>query len=110
MSLIYIFSIPSEAIQTIITGHVSRLSIKKQEGKIKDLLLTNKNTLLKTIESLDEYKGSSIPKNYTSFCIQLIFQSNTKTLINKDIEEIIKNLQLILLSSMVRLTLFLVLM
>ena len=40
--------------------------------------------------------GNSIPKDHTSFCIQLVFQSDEKTLINKDIEEIIKNLQILL--------------
>jgi phenylalanyl-tRNA synthetase beta chain len=64
--------------------------------QIKNLLLTNKNILLKNIELLDEYKGTNIPANYTSFCIQLVFQSDEKTLVNKDIEEIIKNLQIIL--------------
>lgn len=38
MSFVYIFSIPSEAIQTIITRYVSRLSVKNEDGKIKDLL------------------------------------------------------------------------
>jgi len=64
--------------------------------QIKTLLLNNRDVLLKSIELLDEYKGSSIPENHTSFCIQLVFQSDKKTLINKDIEEIIKNLQILL--------------
>ena len=38
MSIVYIFSIPSEAIQTIITRYTSKFNIKKEYGKIKDLL------------------------------------------------------------------------
>ena len=52
---------------------------------------------LKKIQLLDEYQGSSIPKNQTSLCIQLIFQSIEKTLVTKEIDEIIldiyKNLE-----------------
>jgi phenylalanyl-tRNA synthetase beta subunit len=35
-------------------------------------------------------KGSSIPDGFTSLCLQLTFQSNEKTLENKEIENIIK--------------------
>lgn len=38
MSIVYIFSVPSEAIQNIITNYTSRLSIKKEFGKIKFLV------------------------------------------------------------------------
>ncbi|MDD5086274.1 MAG: oligosaccharide flippase family protein [Candidatus Nanoarchaeia archaeon] len=38
MSIVYIFSIPSEAIQTIVTRYTSKFNIKKEYGKIKDLL------------------------------------------------------------------------
>lgn len=65
-------------------------------NQIKTFLLNDRNLLLKNIELLDEYRGNSIPKDHTSFCIQLVFQSDEKTLINKDIEEIIKNLQILL--------------
>ena len=37
-----------------------------------------------------------IPKNHISLCLQLVFQSNYKTLQNKEIETIISELQLIL--------------
>ncbi len=37
-SLIYIFSIPSEAIQNIVTSYVSRLNMKKENGKIRFFL------------------------------------------------------------------------
>ena len=38
MSIIYIFGIPSEAIQTVITKYASRFSANNNLGKIKDLL------------------------------------------------------------------------
>lgn len=38
MSFVYIFGIPSEAIQTIITRYTSRFNSRKKYGKIKDLL------------------------------------------------------------------------
>lgn len=38
MSLLYIYSIPSEAIQTIITKYATKFNIKKENGKIKFLL------------------------------------------------------------------------
>lgn len=38
MSLVYILSIPSEAIQTVITRYVSKFNIKHENGKIKDLI------------------------------------------------------------------------
>jgi phenylalanyl-tRNA synthetase beta chain len=72
------------------------VSQKISFNQIKTLLLDNKNNLLKNIELLDEYKGNFIPENHTSFCIQLVFQSYEKTLITKDIEEIIRNLQVLL--------------
>lgn len=37
MSIVYIFTIPSEAIQTIVTKYTSRFNIKKKYGNIKDL-------------------------------------------------------------------------
>lgn len=39
MSIVYIFAIPSEAIQTIVSGYTSALNIKKEYGKMKDLLI-----------------------------------------------------------------------
>lgn len=38
MSIVYIFAIPSESVQTIISGYTSKFNIKKEYGKIKDLL------------------------------------------------------------------------
>jgi O-antigen/teichoic acid export membrane protein len=39
MSFVYIFGIPSEAVQTIITRYVGKFNVRKREGMIKDLLL-----------------------------------------------------------------------
>lgn len=38
MSIIYIFGIPSEAIQTIITRYTSKFEISNETGKVKDIL------------------------------------------------------------------------
>jgi phenylalanyl-tRNA synthetase beta subunit len=51
---------------------------------------------LSEINLLDEYRGSSIPESHTSLCLQLIFQSDKKTLENKQIDHIISGLQLLL--------------
>lgn len=39
MSIVYVFSIPSEAIQTVIAKYTSSLNARGHEGKIKDLLM-----------------------------------------------------------------------
>lgn len=64
---------------------------------LKKLLYCNGTKFLSEIYLLDEYRGSSIPEQYTSLCIQLVFQSNETTLQNKEIENIITNLQSILI-------------
>ena len=56
----------------------------------------NGTKFLSEINLLDEYKGKSIPDQHISLCFQLIFQSKEKTLQNKEIENIIKNLELVL--------------
>ena len=64
--------------------------------ELKELLYLNGTKFLSEINLLDEYRGDSIPDQSTSLCVQLIFQSNEKTLQNKEIETIITNLQLVL--------------
>ena len=64
--------------------------------ELKNILYFNGTKFLAEINLLDEYRGSSIPAECTSLCIQLIFQSNEKTLENKEIESIVKNLQSVL--------------
>jgi phenylalanyl-tRNA synthetase beta chain len=68
--------------------------------KIEDLLYFNGTKFLSNIILLDEYKGESIPKNYISLCLQLTFQSDKKTLQNKEIENTITSLQLLLIDKL----------
>lgn len=63
---------------------------------IQKLLYLNGTEFLFQIQLLDEYRGSEIPQDYTSLCLELVFQSNQKTLKNKKIEIIIKQLKLVL--------------
>lgn len=65
-------------------------------AQIKKTLFKNGSDYLKTIHLLDEYRGKSIPENHTSLCIQLTFQSIEKTLLTKEIDEILANLQKVL--------------
>ena len=64
--------------------------------EIQKTLLLNGSKFLTEVNLLDEYKGESIPKNHISLCLQLVFQSNEKTLQNKDVETIIVELQTLL--------------
>lgn len=64
--------------------------------ELKKIIFYNGSKFLTQIIFLDEYKGMSIPKGYTSLCLQLIFQSDKKTLQNKEIENIMQNLQKLL--------------
>jgi phenylalanyl-tRNA synthetase beta chain len=64
--------------------------------EMKETLHMNGTEFLSEINLLDEYRGQPIPENQTSLCLQLIFQSDKKTLENKEIENIIKKLQKIL--------------
>jgi phenylalanyl-tRNA synthetase beta chain len=67
-------------------------------NQLKEILYFNGSKFLTEVHLLDEYKGKSIPKNFTSLCVQLVFQSNEKTLKNKEIEDILNNLQLVLMN------------
>jgi phenylalanyl-tRNA synthetase beta chain len=64
--------------------------------KVHETLYYNGTEFLSEIHLLDEYRGQAIPKDHTSLCLQLIFQSSKKTLENKEIENIINKLQLVL--------------
>ena len=64
--------------------------------QIQETLLKNGSEYLKDIHLLDEYRGKSIPENQTSLCIQLTFQSFEKTLLTKEIDEILNNLKTVL--------------
>ncbi len=65
-------------------------------NEIQDILYVNGTKFLSKVSLLDEYKGQSIPDEHISLCLQLTFQSDEKTLENKEIENIINNLQLLL--------------
>ena len=66
--------------------------------KIQEALYCNGTEFLSEIKLLDEYRGKPIPDQQTSLCIQLTFQSNQKTLENKEIENIINTFKLILIN------------
>jgi len=66
--------------------------------EIQETLLLNGTKFLTEVNLLDEYEGKSIPENHISLCIQLVFQSDEKTLQNKDVETIIAELQTLLTS------------
>lgn len=67
--------------------------------EIQKTLFFNGTKFLTEINLLDEYKGKSIPDKHISLCLQLVFQSNEKTLQNKDVENIITELQALLITS-----------
>lgn len=64
--------------------------------QIEELMYLNGTKFLSKITLLDEYKGEFTPENQVSLCLQLTFQSNNKTLQNKEIENTINNLQSLL--------------
>ena len=66
--------------------------------ELQKLLYLNGSKFLAQINLLDEYEGTSIPDKHISLCLQLIFQSNQKTLQNKELEKIINNLQSLLIN------------
>jgi len=65
-------------------------------AEIKNNLYLNGSKFLVTINLLDEYRGASIPKDHTSLCLQLIFQSTQETLQTKKVETILAKLETIL--------------
>ena len=71
------------------------ISKKISFTKIKNLIFLIAPKGLISIELLDEYKGNSIPKTMTSLCIQFTFQSNEKTLLTKEVVEIIQIFELV---------------
>ena len=66
--------------------------------ELKKSLYLNGSRVLKEINLLDEYQGTSIPENHTSLCVQFVFQSENQTLTNKQIEKIVTTLQLLLIN------------
>ena len=76
-------------------------NIKKDVSfqEIKQLVLERSPKILYQLSLLDKYEGESIPMNYKSLCIQLIFQSTKKTLRSNEVETIIQNIKSILLEN-----------
>jgi phenylalanyl-tRNA synthetase beta chain len=72
------------------------ISKKISFTKITNLIFSISPSVLVSIDLLDEYTGNSIPETMTSLCIQFTFQSNEKTLLTKEVEEIIKNIKFVL--------------
>jgi phenylalanyl-tRNA synthetase beta chain len=66
--------------------------------KIRETLYCNGTEFLSEINLLDEYQGQPIPPNYTSLCLQFVFQSNQRTLETKEIENLIQQFQSILVT------------
>ena len=64
--------------------------------QIKTTILNNGTDFLQGVKLLDEYRGNSIPETQTSLCVQLTFQSSEKTLITKEVDSILQNIQSIL--------------
>jgi phenylalanyl-tRNA synthetase beta chain len=67
-------------------------------SEIRRVLLKNGTRFLNDIKFLDEYRSESLLPDHISLCLQLIFQSQEKTLENKLIENIVKNLEFVLTS------------
>ena len=65
---------------------------------LKEMLYLNGSKFLTEINLLDEYRGSSIPTNHASLCIQFVFQSDKETLKNKKVDKIINHLQSLLVN------------
>lgn len=65
---------------------------------LEKILYLNGSYFLKTINLIDRYSAKNIPTNQTSLCLQFTFQSNETTLENKEIENILNNIQRILVT------------
>jgi len=67
-----------------------------QFDDLKNILLLNGTKFLSNVNLLDEYRGSNIPENHVSLCLQLTFQSKERTLENKEVEVIVDKLERLL--------------
>ena len=77
-----------------ITKDLSFIVDKKVHfNQIKNTILKTETEYLKNIELVDKYDGNPIPNHQISLCIQLTFQSLEKTLLTKEIEKNIENIQ-----------------
>jgi len=65
---------------------------------LQKILYLNGSRFLIKINIIDNYSGINIPINQTSLCLQFIFQSYKTTLKNKEIENILNHIQVILIT------------
>ena len=74
MSIVYIFGVPAEAVQTIVSRYTSKFNVKKEYGKIKNLLVISikKVTLFSLILFLFYIPISFFISMFTSIPISLI--------------------------------------
>jgi phenylalanyl-tRNA synthetase beta chain len=81
-----------------ITKDLSFIVDKKVHfNQIQNTIFKIETEYLKNIELVDKYDGNPIPNHQISLCIQLTFQSLEKTLLTKEIEKNIENIQKILI-------------
>ena len=66
---------------------------------LQKILYLNGSHFLTNINLIDKYSGTNIPTNQNSLCLQFIFQSNKTTLQNKEIENVLNHIQLILVTT-----------
>lgn len=64
---------------------------------LNEILYLNGSKFLTEINLLDEYRGTSIPSDQTSLCLQFVFQADNQTLKNKKIETILEHLKFVLI-------------
>ena len=66
--------------------------------EIQKILYLNGSQFLIEINLLDKYYSTKIPKDHISLCLQFVFQSNEMTLQNKKIENIMRQLKVVLIT------------
>ena len=66
--------------------------------EIQKILYLNGSQFLIEINLLDKYYSTKIPEDHISLCLQFVFQSNEMTLQNKKIENIMRQLKVILIT------------
>ena len=61
--------------------------------QIQENVFRSGTEFLVNVELVDVYEDKQITENLTSLCIQLTFQASNKTLLTKEVEHIINNIQ-----------------
>ena len=61
--------------------------------QIQENVFRSGTEFLVNVELVDVYEDKQITENLTSLCIQLTFQASNKTLLTKEVEHIIHNIQ-----------------